>query len=111
MHELGIARNIVAIVCERAGATPVKRVTLEVGTQSGVMADAIAFCFPIVAEGTACAGAHLEIREIAARARCRACATNFAQARLGDACPCGSHDCERTSGGELNVKEMELEAA
>ena len=111
MHELGIARNIVAIVCERAGATPVKRVTLEVGALSGVMADAIAFCFPVVAEGTVCAGARLDIREIPARARCRACGDEFAQARLGEPCPCGARDGERVSGHELNVKEMELEAA
>ena len=111
MHELSIARNIVAIVCERAGVTPVKRVTLEVGALSGVMAEAIAFCFPIVAEGTACAGALLEIREIAARARCRTCGADFAQPRLGAPCPCGSRENDRTAGGELNVKEMEFEAA
>lgn len=106
MHELSIARNIVAIVCERAGPTPVERVTLEVGALSGVMADAIAFCFPIVAEGTACAGARLEIRAIAGRARCRACAREFAVPRLGTPCPCGSNDSERLSGTELNVKEF-----
>ncbi len=79
MHELSIARNIVAIVCDSAGSRPVKRVTLEVGARAGVLADAIAFCFPIVADGTVCAGARLEIRA--------------------------------TGGGELNVKEMEVEAA
>jgi len=109
VHELGIARNIVAIVCERAGATPVKRVTLEIGAHAGVMADAIAFCFPVVAEGTACAGARLEIREIAGRARCRRCAAEFVQPRLGAPCACGSRETDRTAGGELNVKEMELE--
>jgi hydrogenase nickel incorporation protein HypA/HybF len=111
MHELGIAQNIVAIVCERAGSAPVKRVALEVGVLSGVMADAIAFCFPIVAEGTACAGAQLEIREIAGRARCRSCGSEFAFPRLGTPCPCGSRQAEPTQGAELNVKEMELEAA
>ena len=111
MHELSIARNVVAIVCERAGPTRVARVTLEVGALSGVMADAIAFCFPIVAAGTSCAGARLEIREIAGRARCRACGAEFEAPQIGAACPCGSRDAERTSGAELNVKEMELEAA
>jgi hydrogenase nickel incorporation protein HypA/HybF len=82
-----------------------------VGALSGVEARAIAFCFPIVAEGTACAGARLEIREIEGRARCRDCGIDFAQPRLAAQCPCGSRDTERTSGGELNVKEMELEAA
>jgi hydrogenase nickel incorporation protein HypA/HybF len=73
--------------------------------------DAIAFCFPIVSGGTACAGAALDVRTIAARARCRTCATEFGQRELAAACACGSHDIERLSGHELNVKEMELEAA
>jgi hydrogenase nickel incorporation protein HypA/HybF len=111
MHELGIARNIVAIVCERAGSRPVTRVTLEVGRLCGVMSEAIAFCFPICAAGTVCAGARLEIREPEGRARCRSCGTDFALPKLGTPCACGSHDTERTGGGELNVKEMELEAA
>lgn len=111
MHELSIARNIVAIVCERAGTHPVARVTLEVGALSGVMAEAIAFCFPIVAEGTACAGARLEIRVIAGRARCRECGIEFAQVRLGAPCPCGARSSDRIGGDELNVKEMELQAA
>lgn len=111
MHELSIARNIVAIVCERAGTAPVARVTLEVGALSGVTAEAIAFCFPIVAEGTSCAGAKLEIREIAGRARCRTCGLEFPQAQLAAKCPCGSSESERIGGYELNVKEMELEAA
>ncbi len=111
MHELSIARNIVAIVCERAAGAPVRRVTIEVGIFCGVLPEAIAFCFPIVADGTSCARAELDVRTIAARARCRTCAAEFAQARLGAPCACGSYDIERLSGHELNVKEMELEAA
>jgi hydrogenase nickel incorporation protein HypA/HybF len=110
MHELSIARSIVAIVCERAGGEPVKRVTLEVGELAGVMVEAIAFCFPIVSDGTSCAGAALEVRTIAARARCRTCAAEFAYAHLAARCACGSRDIEPLSGHELNVKEMELEA-
>ena len=111
MHELSIARNIVAIVSERAGTTPVVRVTLEVGALSGVMAEAIAFCFSLVAEGTPCANAQLQIREIAGCARCLECGLEFDQPRLGAPCPCGSIVNERISGHELNVKEMELQAA
>ncbi len=111
VHELGIARSIVAIVCERAGPRPVTCVTLEVGRLCGVMPEAIAFCFPLVAEGTVCAGARLEIREPEGRARCRTCGTDFAVPKLGTPCACGSYDAERTGGDELNVKAMEVEAA
>jgi hydrogenase nickel incorporation protein HypA/HybF len=45
MHELGITRNIIAIVGEVAKGRRVARVTLEVGTLSGVMGTASAFCF------------------------------------------------------------------
>lgn len=111
MHELGIARNIVAIVSDAAHGRRVRRVTLEVGRLSGVMTDAIAFCFPIAAEGTALEGAALDISEIEGRARCVACATEFAMPTLYTTCPCGSRKLERLQGDELNIKTMELEEA
>ena len=70
MHELGITRNIVAIVSERAGAARVKRVSLEIGRLSAVMPEAIRFCFDVCSKGTALEGAELEIREIPGRGRC-----------------------------------------
>jgi len=65
VHELGISRNIVAIVGEAAGGRPVRRITLEIGRQSGVMPHAVAFCFDVAAQGTAAASAVLDIRETA----------------------------------------------
>jgi len=108
MHELGITRNIVAIVGDAARGRPVRRVTLEVGKLSGVMSDAIAFCFDVVAQGTALAGASLEIREIDGRARCCACGNEFETATLFTTCNCGSQQSIRLQGEELNIKSMEL---
>jgi hydrogenase nickel incorporation protein HypA/HybF len=99
MHELGISRNIVAIVGEAANGRRVRRVTLEIGKLSGVMSDAIAFSFDLVAHGTAVQGALLEIREIDGRARCIECGAEFALPT------CLTH----LAGEELNVKSMELE--
>jgi hydrogenase nickel incorporation protein HypA/HybF len=111
MHELGITRNIVAIVGEAAKGRPVLRVTLEVGKLSGVMSEAIAFCFDAVSQGTALEGASLEITEIEGRARCAACGAEFATATLFTPCPCGSRRLERLQGEELNIKSMELSEA
>jgi hydrogenase nickel incorporation protein HypA/HybF len=61
MHELGITRNIVAIVGEAAVGRRVVRITLEIGEEAGVAADAIAFCFDVVARGTPVEGAVLDI--------------------------------------------------
>jgi hydrogenase nickel incorporation protein HypA/HybF len=61
MHELGITRNIVAIAGEAARGRRVLRITLEVGALAGVAAEALAFCFDVVAQGTAVEGAVLDI--------------------------------------------------
>ena len=111
MHELGIARNIVAIVADAAAGRRVLRITLEIGELSGVLADAIAFCFDAAARGTPVAGAALELRRIAGRGRCRACGEELATPALFTPCPCGSRDIARLAGEELLIKTMECEEA
>ena len=109
MHELGIVRNIVAIVGDAAKGRKVRRVTLDVGKLSGVMSDAITFCFETVAQGTMLEGAILEIRQIEGRARCKSCGCEFAADTLFTPCSCGSRQFTRLQGEELNIKSMELE--
>jgi hydrogenase nickel incorporation protein HypA/HybF len=111
MHELGICLNIVAIVSEAAGGRRVRRVTLEVGKLAGVLSEALAFSFPVAAAGTALADAVLDIREIAGRARCTACGSEFAIATRVTPCACGCRRLVRIAGEELNVKSMEIEEA
>ena len=65
MHELGISRNIVAIVADAARGRRVRRITLEIGALSGVVPEAIEFAFDLAAEGTPAAGAVLDIRRLA----------------------------------------------
>ena len=109
MHELGISRNIVAIVGEAARGRRVRRVVLEIGKLSGVVPDAISFCFDAVAQGTSVEGASLDIREIEGRARCLACDAEFPVVTLLAACACGSRRLIHVAGEELNVKSMELD--
>ncbi len=61
MHELSLARSVVAIVEEAAGARRVLRVTLEIGERATVLPEAMTFCFEVVARGTVLEGAGLEI--------------------------------------------------
>ncbi|MHB0772864.1 hydrogenase maturation nickel metallochaperone HypA/HybF [Bradyrhizobium sp. 1.29L] len=109
MHELGIVRNIVAIVGDAAKGRRVRRINIEVGELSGVMTDAIAFCFDAVARGTLLEGAALQIRKIEGRARCDACGSEFATQTLFTPCSCGLRRLTRLQGEELNIKSMELE--
>lgn len=110
MHELGITRNIVAIVGERAAGQKVLRVKLEVGRLSGMLPEAIRFCFPIAAQGTALEGALLEIDEPEGRGLCSACGAETALAAPIGRCPrCAAPSLRITSGEQLTIREMEVE--
>ncbi|HTT13317.1 MAG TPA: hydrogenase maturation nickel metallochaperone HypA [Burkholderiaceae bacterium] len=108
MHELGITRSVVAICSERANGARVQSVTLVIGRLSGVMSDAVRFCFDICAQGTPVEGARLEIVETPGRARCRACGGDVELQTLLGRCACGSADLQMVSGDELKVREMEV---
>lgn len=111
VHELSITRNIVTIVAEHARGRPVRRVVLEIGALSGIMAESVAFCFDVVAQGTALEGAALEIRTISGSGKCNVCGQSFSLDSLLTPCSCGSRDVVRVTGEELKIKEYELEEA
>ncbi|MEM9387289.1 MAG: hydrogenase maturation nickel metallochaperone HypA [Pseudomonadota bacterium] len=107
MHELGITRNIVAIVSDHAGASQVSRVALQIGALSAVMPDAIRFCFDICAKNTVVEGAQLEIEEVPGRGRCQRCGREFALDKPFGQCICGSRQIACIAGEEMKIKEME----
>ncbi len=61
MHELSMTRNVAAIVSEHAQGRRVVRVTREPGRLSGLMGEAIRFCFDVCARHTPAEGTMLEI--------------------------------------------------
>lgn len=106
MHELGITRNIVSIVSEKAQGEKITQVTLEIGKFSAVLPESIRFCFDIVSQGTVVEGAALEIIEIPGTAECRTCGTQFELEQLYGRCPCGSAAITRLTGEEMLIKQM-----
>ena len=98
MHELAITQQVVETVCERAQGARVVRVVLEIGKLSGVMPDAVRFCFDPCTEGTAAEGAELVIREPPGLARCRACGREVVLEGPLGACDCGGIDLEWLGG-------------
>ena len=109
MHELGITRNIVAIVAERAKGAKVQRVSLEIGKLSAIMPDAVRFCFDVCCQGTVLEGASLEIIEIPGLARCRQCCAEVPLEQPFGICSCGSVELDLIRGEELKIKEMEID--
>jgi len=108
VHELAITESLVSAVCERVGEAKVRRVRLVVGKLSGVVPDAVQFCFEVCAKGTPLEGARLEIDEIAARAHCRECDLESVIEDAIPLCPCGSPNVALLSGQELRIKEVEV---
>jgi len=108
MHELGVTRNIVAIVSEQAGNKQVNRVLLEIGKLSAIMPDAIRFCFDVCSKDTPLENATLQINEIPGLAKCKACGNEFEIKQLFGRCTCGSNDIQCIAGEEMKIKEMEV---
>jgi hydrogenase nickel incorporation protein HypA/HybF len=108
VHELSVAESVVEAVVARTGQARVTVLRLAVGRLSGVVPDALRFCFDLVAEGTPLEGTELVIEEPAGRAECSSCGAGFPVDDLVLLCPCGSADVAVTAGRELLVRSVEV---
>lgn len=113
MHELGLATSILDIVRqyvpEDRGAL-VRRVHVRVGDLSGVMTDALAFCFSVAVEGTPYRSAVLDIEHVPICGRCKDCGAALSMVQPVFWCPeCHSPRVHMVSGRELSVLDVEMD--
>lgn len=109
MHEMALTQGIVEICEQNADGRPVTLVVVEVGQLSGVVPEAMAFCFEACGAGTLVSGAKLQIEPVAGHGRCLECRHEQSLERLFDPCSrCGSFRIEVLSGEELRVREIEV---
>lgn len=113
MHELGITQSIVEIAEKTAreqNAERVLSVTIEIGDLSGVIPDAVEFCFEACVQGTLLEGSRLCISRIPGRGKCNDCGTDVRLDNMTFNCSnCGSYSLEQIQGDEMNIKEVEIE--
>ena len=113
MHELGLTQELVNIVdakAAEAGAVRVSSVSLVIGAYSGVEADAVEFCFSVVAQGTRAEGAKLEIEKVPLTVKCRDCGKTGGNPDNFPACPvCSSMNVEIVAGKEFTIRSMEVD--
>jgi hydrogenase nickel incorporation protein HypA/HybF len=114
MHEMSLTEGVVRILEEQAathGFSTVKTVWLEIGELSQVDPDSMLFCFSAVAKGSAVArDAVLEVVRVPGAAICLSCVETVAVANRFDPCPqCGAFGLQITAGGEMKIKELEVE--
>lgn len=110
MHELAITQSVVDMVVERMAGRRVATVHIQVGRLSGVVPDAMLFCWDLATAGTALEGAVLDIDAPPGAGHCRTCEANFTLDQPILLCPCGSADVQIVAGQELRVTSVEVEA-
>lgn len=114
MHEMGIAMEIVDIakasIPQDMQGAKVRRVNLQVGRLSAIVADSLRFCFDLVVKQTPLEGAELVIEEIPVVARCKDCQAQWTVTEPVFTCKsCQSGAIDILSGRELDIKSIEIE--
>jgi hydrogenase nickel incorporation protein HypA/HybF len=113
MHELSIAMSIIEIAEENArkeNASVITEIELDIGTQSGVVLEALDFAMQVAVKGTMLEQAALRINSIPARAICNSCQHAFRVEDVFSPCPaCGHPYSEVVQGRELRVKSLKVE--
>lgn len=108
MHELALMEDMVQAIQRSVERGRIYAVHLEVGELTAVEPDALRFCFEVCTRGTRIEGAVLDIRQVAASARCLSCGGEFAPGPIRGLCPCGSGEVEVLAGNELRLRGVEV---
>jgi hydrogenase nickel incorporation protein HypA/HybF len=110
VHELSVALSLVDAACERAAAlgdVRIDAVYVRLGALSGVVKDALSFCFEAAAKGTAVEGARLEIEDVPATILCPRCSLERRLASIQHLrCPI----CDEPAPDVIDGRELELAA-
>jgi hydrogenase nickel incorporation protein HypA/HybF len=113
MHEMTVAQGLLSILEERARAHGIGRVSsvrLKIGRLRGLESRQLRAAFEVLAESSIAEAAALEIDEVAARARCRACGTAWRLEGYRFECPtCHGADAEILEGRELFIESFDGE--
>lgn len=117
MHEMSIAMSLLEIAeaeARKQGCDRIMHIRVEYGALSGIMPDALSFCFRALIADTPHKNAELELVLLPLRLRCPFCGTEFggeAQNAIWKECPqCGEtvgHTVEQ--GRELILARLEAE--
>lgn len=113
MHELSIALRIVeAVEVELAGrpGMVVEQVNLQVGALTGVVPEALAFCWEVATEETRLRGSALNIEVVEVAGLCPACGVERQISSLQSfRCPvCRTPIPQITAGNELEILSLEV---
>ena len=113
MHELSLAMEVIALA-ERETATrgvaSVSEIQIEVGTLSGVEADAFQWALEMLVKDSILSQAEIKLLRTPGKGKCTACDLEFMMQNRVDTCPvCSCFPSEITGGEEFWVVSMVVE--
>jgi hydrogenase nickel incorporation protein HypA/HybF len=115
MHEMGLARQLVAASIEAANRQQVRRiaaVSVEVSPLAAVDIEELQECFALAALGTAAEAASLQVERLPLAAVCRKCGERVTldatAGALGSCSKCGSESLEIPPMADWRVVSVEL---
>jgi hydrogenase nickel incorporation protein HypA/HybF len=115
MHELSIARSIIAIAEQAVPADApgfVSGVTVQVGELSSIEVEALRFAFDAIKDDSRLSKAELLIDLLPGEAVCTHCGTIFVMHNYTTPCPaCERYAAQVTKGKELKVLSITMEEA
>jgi len=105
MHEMGLARQLVAASIEAANRQQARRiaaVAVEVSPLAAVDIEELQECFALAARGTAAEGASLQVQRLPLTAVCRECRERVTP----DAAAGALGTCPKCGGDSLEIPPM-----
>ena len=110
MHELGICDALLKMVrsiAEEEALEEISRITVEVGSLSGVVPAYMSDCWEAVTDGTELQDVEFVVEELEGTARCMDCGEEFPADVNRLRCPnCGGEKLTPLTGRDLTLKEI-----
>ena len=110
MHELGICDALLKMVrniAEEEALEEISRITVEVGSLSGVVPAYMSDCWEAVTDGTEFQDVEFVVEELEGTARCMDCGEEFSADVNRLRCPhCGGERLTPLTGRDLTLKEI-----
>lgn len=111
MHELGICDALLKMVdgiAKEEELEGIKKITVEVGTLSGVVPHFLSDCWVAVSDGTPYENTEFVVEVLPGMAGCLDCGAEFVADLENLVCPeCGGKKLNPLSGRDLTLKEIE----
>lgn len=112
MHEYPITKRIIEIADDFArknNVDEVKKINLVVGDYCGYVASSIELYFDIIAEGSLCHNAKLNIERVKPKLKCNNCGKLFTRKPFSFECPvCKGEGSPTEIGKEFYIKSIEV---